>query len=68
MSFTVDKICPPEQYTKLLSHSLLQSHQHTIKATEYMCEAVSRNEMEVVGKEQTLDVLNQCHDFFLKEI
>lgn len=42
--------------------------QDTIKAKEYMCEAVSRNGMELVGKELTLDALNQCHDFFLKEI
>ncbi len=46
----------------------LGTKQDTIKAKEYMCEAITRNEMEVVGKELTLDALNQCHDFLLKEI
>jgi len=46
----------------------LGTKKDTIKATEYMCEAVTKNELEVIGKKFTLDVLNQCHDFFLKEI
>jgi TPR repeat protein len=46
----------------------LGTKKDTIKAKEYMCEAVTRSELEVIGEKFTLDALNQCHDFFLKEI